>query len=105
MRNLFKPVATLNLDLSGTNVTTAAWVQVTSSLPAPASAVEIYNASDALMQIAVGGAGNEVALKYTILPGGSVAIIPIEVSGSQRVSVKAVNKTANVGYLVLNFFA
>lgn len=104
-RKLFKPVGTVRLDLVGTPVTTAAWIQVTASLPAPSSAVEIFNGSNSLLKLSTGAAGLEAAsvVPYMLLPGTST-ILPMELNRLSRISVIAVDRTANVESLVLNFF-
>lgn len=95
-------VDTQILDLTAFPVSNAAWVQVVASSPEPCSSAEIYNGSNALLQIATGAAGQEKALKYTILPGRSVEL-PLECSKGQRISVKASTAiSANTDYLVLN---
>lgn len=106
-RILFKPVANISINLAtvntGAGVTTAAYTQVTASLPHASSAMEVYNGSDSTLILATGAAGLEVALPYYVLPGKSV-VLPIEISRNQRVAVKALDKTANAELLVFNFF-
>lgn len=101
---LRKPVATVALDMSSTNITTAAWATVIAALAAACSAIEIFNQSASAMQIATGAGGSEVALPYTVLPGGSAVLLPIEIAKGLRLSAKAYDATASTGRLVINFF-
>jgi hypothetical protein len=101
----YKPVATYRLDMSGTNVTTAAWVTLTAATTKACAAVEIFNPSGSTMQIALGGSGSEVAEPYSILPGGSGIFLPWEIAKAVRISLKAVDTTASTGYFVVNTFA
>jgi hypothetical protein len=95
-------VDTKVFDLTATPVDNTAWVQVYAASGKPCSAAEIYNGSNALLQIAVGAPGQEVAIPYTVLPGRSV-VLPLEVSKGKRIAVKAATAVvANTDYLVLN---
>jgi hypothetical protein len=98
------PVLSLYLDLSSTNIGTSDWVELTSSLTVPVTAVEIFCGSGAILQIATGAAASESAIPYRILPGGSAVLIPLGLAKGTRLSAKAVNMTADTGQLVLNFF-
>jgi hypothetical protein len=99
-----RPVQTVQLSFASTNVTTGAWVQLIASLAQACSAIEVFNGSPAMIKIAQGSAGNEVAVPYTILPGGSPSVLPIELSSLARISLETVDQTANTGYIVINFF-
>ncbi len=101
---LRKPVATVALDMSGTNVTTAAWATVIAALGAACSSLEIFNPSGSPMQIAIGAAGVEVAIPYTVLPGGSAAVLPVEIAKGVRISAKAYDTNVTAGRLIINFF-
>jgi hypothetical protein len=95
-------VDTQTLDLTANPVDNTAWVQVVAATPQPCSSAEIYNGSNALLKLAVGGVGNEVPIKYTVLPGRTT-VIPFEVSKGQRISAKAATATAaSTDYLTLN---
>ncbi len=101
-----KPVKTSRYDLSGGAIGTGAYVEVLAAVDNlyAASAVEIFNPSPASIKIALGGAGSEVDLPYTVLPGG-MNILAMEIPKGVRVSMKAVDQTSGaVGLVVLNFF-
>lgn len=98
------PVQTKSLDMSGTNVTTAAWVTLIASLTYGIDAFEIFNPSAATMQIATGAAGQEKVLPYSIIPGGSAFLIPFNISAGSRISLKAVDQNATSNLLTINCF-
>ena len=98
------PVHRVLLDYSSTNVTSAAWVEVEDSLPAPANGVELFNGSGSILELAKGASGSEVAVQYYILPGGSSIFLPLSFAKLTRLAVKAVDLTADNGHLVMNFF-
>ena len=91
---------------ASTNVGTLAWVEIISATTFPSSAVEIFSASGSTIKLSLGAAGDEDAeeIKYYVLPGGSSILLPIEIPRGKRISAKAVDATADVGSLVLNFF-
>jgi hypothetical protein len=101
-----KPVHTVSLDTSVTNVPETVWTEVEHSMPKPASAVEIYNGTGKILEIAIGGIGNEVPISYRLAPKEVSPILPIEFSNGERISLRSLNGegTANLGSVVLNFF-
>ena len=100
------PVATVTLALSGTNITTAAWVQLLAALPKSCNAIEINNPTSSTFQISTGAAGHETdagkVIPYTMAPGASTIVA--ELSQKTRISAKAVDATMSAGQLTLNFF-
>jgi hypothetical protein len=72
----------------------------------PCSAIEIFSGSGSIIKVSLGAAGLEYAseIPYYITPGGSSILLPIEIKKGTRISAKAVDTTANVGTLVINFF-
>lgn len=101
-----KPVQTVTLDTSGGNITTSAWKQLlTAALNLRAcSEIEVFNPSGSSVQIAIGGAGSEVAYPFTILPGGTPGPVPFEIPGGQRISCKAIDANITSGLFVINFY-
>lgn len=106
MRNLlaFKPVFTVTVALSGSNINTGAWTQLLAKSLWGTSAMEVFNPSASTIQIGVGASGHEVALAYTILPGGSAILLPMEIPAGSRISAQAVDADATTGQFTLNFF-
>lgn len=97
-------VDTGTVALGSTNVTTSAWVQVIASSKKACTTFEVINPSNSALQIAVGSSGHEVAIPVTIPPGDTSGPITHEIAGTSRISVKAVDVTANVGTLILNLY-
>lgn len=101
-----KPVHTVSLDTGVTPVTETAWVQAEASMPKPASAVEVYNGTGKILEIAIGGIGNESKIPYRLAPKDTSPILPIEFSNGERVTLRSLTGegTANLGSVVFNFF-
>jgi hypothetical protein len=89
-----------------TNVNTTAWVEIIASLDTPASYVEVFNSSGAILKLSTGAAAAEddSEIAYYILPNGSAIMLPMEFGNGQRISARAIDANATVGSLVLNFF-
>ncbi len=104
-----KPVGTIYLNCASTNITTSAWVQLIASIPLAATGIEIFNPSDAKIQLSFGPAGSETLAQYlvpyTIIPGGSTGVLPVEVPCKTRLSVQAIDQNVTGDYFVINFFA
>lgn len=101
-----RPYGSFWLNMSVTNITTSGWVQISASLPGSCSALEVFNPSASLLQISTGKSGQESSniIPYTILPGGSSILLPIELKVGSRLSAQAVDQTASSGYLTFNVF-
>jgi len=110
MRQLLstKPVGTLYNNCASNNIATGSWLQLLSSIPVAASAIEVFNPSGSILQLSIGAAGHETdtgkLFLYTIQPGGSTGLLPFEIPNSKPLSVKAVDAAVSDGYLVINFF-
>lgn len=87
---------------SGTNVTTAAYVQLVASLAGATDEIEIFDSSGQTLVLATGAAASEVD-KFYITPGGN-GRMTFHIASGTRVSVKAVSATANSGELTVNFY-
>lgn len=100
------PVHTLRYDYATGNILQNAWGQILASTPAPACAVEIFDASGRALSISLGAAGLEdgAVIPYTITPNGSSILLPIEVARGKRISVKPLDANATEGQLIINFF-
>lgn len=92
------------LILSVTNITTSAWVTLIASTRKGCTALEVINPTNAVLQLAIGSAGNEVALPFFIPPGDTAQMIPYEIAGRTRISAKAVDITADNQTLVINLY-
>jgi hypothetical protein len=90
-------------DYTSTSVTTAAYTQLIASLTTATSEVEIFDSSGQGMILATGAAASEVDQIY-IFPGGN-GRVPLKIAAGTRVAIKAKTATANVGYIMVNFYA
>lgn len=88
----------LNLSYAGANVTTSAYVQLTASLSAAVTKIALWNTSGSIIILATGAAASEVDRVY-IGPGGAV-IYDVSIAAAVRLSLKAVDVTAALGYFV-----
>lgn len=103
-----KIVGTVYLNCAVTNITTSGWVTLLAKIPVSCSGVEIFNPSGAKLQLSIGAAGHETdaanLLTYTVLPGGSTGVLPMNLPNGTRLSVQALDQNITTDYLVLNFF-
>lgn len=105
MRGLLARVPVLTVRYNAaTPITTSAWAQISAALGKPASAVEIFNGSGSILQIAKGALGAEVAFPYTVPPGTLTTVLPFEFQNLSRITMKAVDQDTTEGYIILNFF-
>ena len=106
--NVLQPVLTkrFNTDAGADgNVTTGAWKEIITALGEPSSALQVFNGSGRIFRFAFADAGEEDdnEYPYTITPGGSEILLPINTSKNPRLAMKAVDADATAGYLILNF--
>jgi hypothetical protein len=106
MRSLLArvPVTKLSNVYSSTNVTTAAWVQLSAALPAAVVAMHAYDGSGKVLKLGIGSAGNEVDLNVLISPDSGKILMPVEISKGVRLSIRAVDANATTGTLALTLF-
>lgn len=90
-------------DYTTTNVTTAAYVQLTASTAATVNQIEIFDSSGEALILAVGAATSEVDQLY-IFPGGN-GPVQLAIPASSRISVKAKTATASAGFLAINLYS
>lgn len=96
-------VGQLYNDYTTTNVTTAAYVQLTASTAATVNQIEIFDSSGEALILAVGAAASEVDQLY-IFPGGN-GPVQLAIPASSRISVKAKTATASAGFLAINLYS
>lgn len=101
---LRKPVQTVTLDTSSGNITTSAYRQILAVLTFACSGVEIFNPSGSSIKMAQGAAASEVDLPFTIIPGGTPGIVPLEMKAGARISLKAIDTNMTSGLFVINFY-
>lgn len=100
-----KPVGKIRVDLSSTNVTTAAWATLSSSIPASCTAITVAYTGDGILKLAKGAAASEVELPLYLTPGMEPSeLIPLELSTAWRLSAKAVDQSVTSGELIINLY-
>lgn len=106
MRSLLArvPVAKISHAYASTNVTTAAWFELSASLSKAVVAMHAYDGSTQVLKLGVGAAGSEVELDVFISPDSGKVIMPVEIAKGSRLAIRAVSATANSGYLALSLF-
>lgn len=100
-----KPVGKIRVDISGTNITTAAWAEISASLPASCTAISVAYTGDGILKLAKGAAASEVELPLYITPGmAHEMLIPLEMAKAWRLSARALDQSVTSGELVINLF-
>lgn len=96
------PVVTLSY--STTNVTTAAYVQLVASTTLSSRAVEVCDTSGHLIKLATGASGSEVDFMTTAVgtTAASCVVVPSFLLSGVRLSLKAVDATANSGFIAVS---
>jgi len=90
------------LDYLITPVTTGAWQQVIGSVSASVTHIDVFDSSGETMELGVGGSGSET--RVGIIPPGGISIdlvIPL----GERISVRAISGTANVGEIDISAYS
>lgn len=87
-------------DYSSTNVTTAAYVQLTAATSDTINQLLIFNGNAATIALAFGAAASEIDKLY-IPPGGFGCTADLLIPAGTRVSVKALDVDATTGSLVI----
>ncbi len=98
------PVKSIVWNATTSPLLASAWAEVLSSLGFSASHFEVYNGSTTPIQIATGSAGNEQALPFTIMGGGTNGPVKQAIGAASRISLKPVDSNISDGFIVINFF-
>ena len=106
MRSLIAqtPVATLYSAMSALLPPLSAWTTLIATTSQPACGIEIASTAGSSIMIAIGSAGQEVAIPYTIPSGGSPILLPVSIPKGVRVSIQPLGVAPLDGELILNFF-
>lgn len=90
-------------DYVGTPVTSAAYVEIMADSGADIiTQLNIFDSSGQALYLSFGAAASEV--DQLIIPPGGQGQTPVQIPANTRVSVKAVNTTANAGALIISLF-
>jgi hypothetical protein len=98
-------VGTITLNAANAGISAdGTWLQITDSVPKAATLVEIFNSTGSSIAISQGAVGSENAnvLPYTILPGGSSFLVPLNIQSGKPFSVAAIDQASSTGVLILN---
>lgn len=87
-----------NNTYSSTNVTTSAYVQLIASTANAINEVCVSDSSGSIMKLATGAAASEVDRIY--IPAGGAGCYNVNVAASTRISLEALDATANTGNFI-----
>lgn len=90
------------IDYNSTNVGSTSWVPILTSTAANSTKLTLFDGGGYSMELGTGASGSETRL-CLIPPGGFNGAIPVKISASTRISVRAVGTTTvSAGELILN---
>ena len=98
------PVKSIVWNATSNPLLSSGWTEVLASLPFSASHFEVYTGSTTPLQIAVGPAGNEEALEYTVIGGSTPGPVKQSLGTGARLSVKPIDSNISDGFIVINLF-
>jgi hypothetical protein len=99
------PVASIIVNASTLNLLHTSWTQVLAALGYASGYLEVYNGSTTPIQIGVGPSGQEQALPYTIMGGGTNGLVAQNINAGSRITLKPVDSDITNGFVVINLFA
>lgn len=80
------------------------WTEVLDATGYAASYLEVSSGSTTPIQIAIGPNGEEEALPYTVIAGGTNGSVAQAIPASSRISLKPVDNDITDGFIVINLF-
>lgn len=98
------PIKSIVLNANSDPLSAAAWTQVLDALEFSSSHLEVYNGSTTPIQIAVGSVGQEEAVPYTVMGGGTPGLVKQKINAASRISLKPVDSDIIDGFIVINLF-
>jgi len=98
------PVKSIVVNAATLNLLHTQWTEVLSSLLYAAAYFEVYNGSTTPIQVAVGPNGQEQALPYTVMGGGTNGAVAQAIPAASRISLKPVDTDITNGFIVINLF-
>jgi len=99
----YAPVNTpIYVNLSSTNITTAAYVELLASTSTKARKIQVWLSNGNALYLAFGASSSEVD-KYIVPPGAAGVLLDFVIPASTRLSAKAVAANATSGLLIINF--
>jgi hypothetical protein len=98
------PVKSIVLNATSIPLLSADWTEVLAALDYSSSHFEVYNGSTTPIQIGVGANGNEEALPYTVMGGGTNGTVAQNIGAGSRISLKPIDSDISDGFIVINLF-
>lgn len=93
----------ISVDASGTNITNAAYVQLSASTPIYTAKIVIVNNTSSIIRVAVGAAGSEVDLVAVNASSQMTVDLGLNVvAKGSRVSLIALGATASTGFVAVS---
>lgn len=92
---------TIRNDYTSTQVTTGAWVQLDAALDETTSWIELFDSSGSTFELGQGPSGSETRI-CLVQPGGFAVPRALFLPKGMRLSIKAIDTTANTGQLLIN---
>lgn len=89
-------------DYTGTNISTAAFVQLVASLASAAKGFFLFDSSGQTLELAIGAAASESRI-LIIPPGGIDGFVPLAIPAGTRISAKAISADAVDGEIDITF--
>lgn len=87
---------------SSVNITTGAYVELIASTSGTTKEIEILDTGGSFYYLATGAAASETDL--LVIPPGGNGRIPVEIASGTRISIKAIDGTANAGFTGVNLY-
>ena len=103
--NIKVPVKSIVINAASLNLPHTAWTEVLSNLLYSASHFEVYNGSTTPILIATGSSGNEAALPYAIMGGGTNGPVAQNIGAGSRITLQPVSSDIVNGFIVINLFS
>ena len=98
------PVKSIVLNATTTPLLAADWTEVLANLEYSASHFEVYNGSTTPIQISTGALGEELAIPYTVMGGGTNGTVAQSIGSGSRLCLKPVDSDITDGFIVINLF-
>lgn len=100
-----QPTGKIRVNLSSTNLDTSTWTTLSSSLPAPCSAISVAYTGIGILKLAKGAAAAESELPLYLTPGmNHEMLIPLNLAKGIRLSGKCDDQAVTSGELIINLY-
>lgn len=98
-----KPVYSIYVSAAGTNITTAAYLQLDAAMDSSCSDLEVFNSTASTVFLATGAAASEQNIPYNFGPGSGFSYkIHMPIVKGVRLSARALTANATTGFFIVN---